>query len=81
MVVHGLEPTTLAKEKWDNRAQWGTGAWSLEHVRACSSACVAVSIFLARVVLVNIPEFELALVTALCVLSKGMQCTLELYYI
>ena len=34
---------------WDNRALCSTGACSLEHARACSLACVAVSIFLARV--------------------------------
>ena len=38
------------QKNWDNRAPWGTGACALEHARACSLACVAVSIFLARVV-------------------------------
>ena len=43
-------PTDPGQKNWDNRAPRGTGACSLEHARACSLACVAVSIFLARVV-------------------------------
>ena len=41
--------TTWPKKNWDNRALCSTVACSLEHARACSLACVAVSIFLARV--------------------------------
>ena len=38
------------QKNWDSRAPAGTGAWSLKHARACSLTCVAVPIFLARVV-------------------------------
>ena len=40
------------KPRWDNRTPVGTSTCSLEHARACSSACVAVSIYLAREVCV-----------------------------
>ena len=38
------------QKNWDSRASAGAGAWSVEQARACSLTCVAVSIFLARVV-------------------------------
>ena len=42
--------TTLAKVVETTAHRWGIGACSLEHACDCSLACVAVSTFLARVV-------------------------------
>ena len=41
------------QKNWDSHAPAGAGAWSVEHARACSLTCVAVSIFLARVVFLS----------------------------
>ena len=45
-VLHGRKGnTTLAKKNRDSRAHWCTGACTLEHPRACSLVCVAISFF------------------------------------
>ena len=49
MFEHLLSVYYPGLKNWNNHAPVGTGACSLKHACSCSLACVAVSVFLARV--------------------------------